>query len=218
MKLNRFILIYIVIGLFISGCASIDKNGQQSSDRESVAELDSTKEAQPESSEESGKAENEQNSKTENEQSSEADKENSSEQGSDNPLDSGNVEDVDPVSQNPSDQEDIDFSLVQPNEIGDIIIAMYHGIQNNPPYHRTAEDYKKDLQYMYDNGYRLISMRDYIDHNISVAAGYTPIVLTFDDGLRSSFSLEEVNGELRPVEDSAVGILEAFNAEHPDFE
>jgi peptidoglycan/xylan/chitin deacetylase (PgdA/CDA1 family) len=112
---------------------------------------------------------------------------------------------------------ELDYEALGVNEVGHIMVVMYHGIIDNPPYHRTAEDFVKDLQYMYDNGYRLISMGDYVNNNIEVEAGYTPIVLTFDDGLSSTFSLEEINGELSVVETTAIGLLEQFSAEHPDF-
>lgn len=115
------------------------------------------------------------------------------------------------------EEKEINYQEVKPYEIGHIMIVMYHGILDNPPYHRTEENFKKDLQYMYDHGYRLISMRDYIDNNITVEAGYTPIVLTFDDGLSSTFSLVEEDGKLVPAEGTAIAILEEFAKENPDF-
>lgn len=114
--------------------------------------------------------------------------------------------------------EPIDYSVVKPNEIGNIMVVMYHGIiEDNPPYHRSEADFRKDLQYMYDHNYRLISLADYVNSDIDIPAGYTPIVLTFDDGLESTFSLEEVNGKLVPKAGTAVAILEEFCSEHPDF-
>lgn len=111
----------------------------------------------------------------------------------------------------------IDYNVVKPNEIGHIMIVMYHGIQNNPPYHRTVENFKKDLEYMYKHNFRLISMNDYINNNINIPAGMTPIVLTFDDGLSTTFSLEQKNGEFQPIKNTAVAILEEFAKQHPDF-
>jgi peptidoglycan/xylan/chitin deacetylase (PgdA/CDA1 family) len=70
---------------------------------------------------------------------------------------------------------------------------------------------------MYDNGYRLISRDDYLDMNIDIELGYTPILLTFDDGLSSTFSLNLEDDVLIANPDSAIGILEAFKEEHPDF-
>lgn len=112
---------------------------------------------------------------------------------------------------------EIDYQAVKPNEVGHIMVIMYHGIIDNYPYHVTEEQFLEDLTYMYENGYRPISMRDYLDNNITVEAGMTPIVLTFDDGLSSTFSLTEENGKLVPAKGTAVEIMERFAKEHPDF-
>ena len=112
---------------------------------------------------------------------------------------------------------EIDYERVKPNELGHIMVVMYHGIMDNPPYHRTYEDFWKDLKYMYDKGYRPISITDYVNQNITVAPGYTPIVLTFDDGLPSTFSLIKENGSLKVNPNCAVGIMEKFYEEYPDF-
>lgn len=112
---------------------------------------------------------------------------------------------------------EIDYETVKPYEVGHIMVVMYHGIIDNPPYHRTEEDFRKDLQYMYDNGYRLISVRDYLDNNIDIEAGKTPIVLTFDDSLSTTYSLIEEDGKLVPKEGTAVAILEDFASKNPDF-
>ncbi len=115
---------------------------------------------------------------------------------------------------------EIDYQKTRPYEVGHIMIIMYHGlVDENPPspYQRTREDFKKDLQYLYDHQYRPIPMRDLIDNNIKVEVGYTPIVLTFDDGLSSEFSLVEENGVLKPTPGCAVDIINQFAEEHPDF-
>lgn len=121
-----------------------------------------------------------------------------------------------------SDDEDktpveTDYQQVKPNELGHIMVIMYHGIIDNPPYHVTEEQFLEDLEFMYENGYRLVSMRDYLDNNIKVEAGFTPIVLTFDDGLSSTFSLIEEDGKLVPKTGTAIEIIERFVKEHPDF-
>lgn len=115
-------------------------------------------------------------------------------------------------------KEPVDYQVVRPNEIGTIFVVMYHGIMDNPPYHRTEADFKKDLQYMYDHKYRPISIEDYVNNNITVEAGYTPIVLTFDDGLSTSFALmKDENGNLVPKPGTAVAMMEDFYKEHPEF-
>ncbi len=115
-----------------------------------------------------------------------------------------------------------DYDGEIPNEMNEVVIAMYHGINPNTSnadeVHRSVEGFKQDLQTLYDNGYRAITMEDLMNNNINVPAGYTPIVLTFDDGLSSQFSLvRDENGDLVPKEDSAVDIINEFNETHPDF-
>ena len=113
--------------------------------------------------------------------------------------------------------EPVDYEALGVNEQGHIMVVMYHGIMDNPPYHRTEENFLKDLNYFYDHGYRLISMADYISGHISVPAGMTPIVFTFDDGLSTTFSLEETNEGLDVVSGTAVGLIEDFYKKNPDF-
>lgn len=114
-------------------------------------------------------------------------------------------------------KEAINYEELKPNELGNIMVIMYHGIDDNPPYQRTAQDFRKDLEYMYENGYRLIRMEDYISGRIDVEPGLSPIVLTFDDGLSTTFSLEEGENGLVPKDKTAISILEEFCKEHPDF-
>jgi len=116
------------------------------------------------------------------------------------------------------ENNEIDYEKIKPNENGQIIILMYHGIgEEESEWVRTAENFKKDLHILYEKGYRLISLRDYINNNIDVEAGYTPVVLTFDDGLLNQFNIIE-DGEKKYIDPlCAVGILEEFYKEHPDF-
>ena len=115
----------------------------------------------------------------------------------------------------------VNYTVVKPYEVGHTMVLMYHGIvdERKPTneYARTKDEFRSDLQALYDRGYRLLSLRDLMDNNVTTEAGYTPVVLTFDDGLASSFSLMEENGKLVPVPDCGLDILLKFAAEHPDF-
>lgn len=114
-------------------------------------------------------------------------------------------------------KEDIDLSL-KPNENGEIMVLMYHGITDKEDvWDRTHENFKRDLQTLYDKGYRPISLKDLVNNNITTEAGYTPVVLTFDDGRQNNFDVIEKNGEKQINPNSAVGILEEFHEKHPDF-
>ncbi len=111
----------------------------------------------------------------------------------------------------------IDMSL-NPNELGEIMILMYHGIApQETVWERTPENFRKDLEYMYQNGYRMISLNDYAKGEIKTEAGFTPIILTFDDGRQNNFNYIEVNGEMVIDPDCAIGILEEFKSKYPDF-
>ncbi|MGO1369180.1 MAG: polysaccharide deacetylase family protein [Senegalia sp. (in: firmicutes)] len=114
-------------------------------------------------------------------------------------------------------KEDIDLSL-SPNENGEIMVLMYHGITDEEDvWDRTHENFRRDLQTLYDEGYRPISLEDFVNNNITTEAGYTPVVLTFDDGRQNNFDIIEENGEKNIDPNSAVAILEEFHKENPDF-
>lgn len=114
--------------------------------------------------------------------------------------------------------EEIDMTL-NPNEMGEIMILMYHGIaEKETTWERTPENFRKDLEYMYQNGFRMISLNDYAKGIINTEAGYTPIILTFDDGRQNNFNIiEKENGEIEIDPNCAVGILEEFKEKYPDL-
>lgn len=116
----------------------------------------------------------------------------------------------------------IDFSKVKPNEAGKIMVVMFHNFietytSGDKEYTTTFKDFRKLLQTLYDKGYRLINVNDYLNNNISVPAGYVPMIFTFDDGTAGQFNLVEENGKLVANKNSAVGVMEEFNKQHPDF-
>lgn len=115
-----------------------------------------------------------------------------------------------------------DLHHYQPNELGVIPILEYHVITTNPDevadFVRLADDMRADLQWLYDNNFYVVPLSDVINNTIQVPVGKHPVALTFDDGTSSQFSfIENDQGELVPDPDTAVGILEEFYAEHPDF-
>lgn len=113
--------------------------------------------------------------------------------------------------------EKIDLSK-RPNEAGQIMVLMYHSIGNKESeWVRTVENFKRDLSVLYEKGYRPISLKDFVNNNIDIEAGYTPVVITFDDGYRNNFNIIEKDGEKIVDPNCAVGILEEFHKQHPDF-
>ena len=118
------------------------------------------------------------------------------------------------------------------NELGNIPIMMYHGIVNKldedtpytggnvdkDGYHRTTESFIKDLEFYYNEGYRMIRLEDYVKGVIDVPLGKSPIVLTFDDGLENSIKVTGVDDNGIIIDPNcAVGILESFKKKYPDY-
>jgi peptidoglycan/xylan/chitin deacetylase (PgdA/CDA1 family) len=120
----------------------------------------------------------------------------------------------------PEPLTDSDYRSLRVYEAGEIMVIMYHGITDGPAptqYQRSREDFRKDLQTLYDRGFRVIPLKDLIENNITAAAGFTPVVLTFDDGIDTSFSLVGREGGFAPAPGCGLQILWEFNEEHPDF-
>lgn len=211
--IKRLWAIVVVVMLVLSACDQSDTPDVARSDTQQtdvnqeavVEEMEDTKDEDENTSEDLSE-QIEDGISIENENSSVPDDADSS--------DIGELEKEEPEEPMMTDE---DYSALGVNELGHIMVVMYHGIKDNPPYHRTKDNFIKDLTYMYENGYRLVSMSDYLNMTIDIEAGKTPIVLTFDDGLSTTFSLIETDNGLEVDPDSAIGLLEAFIEEHPDF-
>lgn len=97
---------------------------------------------------------------------------------------------------------------------------MYHTFlkQSTSVWNRTPDEFRGDLDYLYTHGYYLTSMHDFVTGNINIPPGKSPVILTFDDGTESQFRyLVQPDGSKIIDPDSAVGIIEAMYAKHPDF-
>ena len=117
------------------------------------------------------------------------------------------------------------------NELGNVPIMMYHGIIDTEEtqyiggnvdkngYNRMAKSFREDLEFYYQNGYRMIRLVDYVNGIIDVPLGYSPIILTFDDGDKNNFNVlgKNSDGSLQIDPNSAIGILEEFKKKYPDF-
>ncbi len=127
------------------------------------------------------------------------------------------------TSEEESEEEDreelVDPASVSANELGQVMVLMYHHI-NEPEdtWVRTPDNFRRDLKELYDRGFRPVSLVDYATGNMEVEPGYKPVVFTFDDGRQNNFNMmENSDGEWEIDPDSAVGILVDFHEEHPDF-
>jgi peptidoglycan/xylan/chitin deacetylase (PgdA/CDA1 family) len=104
------------------------------------------------------------------------------------------------------------------NELGRVMILEYHKIDYpEERWTRTPENFRRDLETLYARGYRLVALGDLLDGRLALPAGTTPVVLTFDDSSPGQFRYVEQHGGVAIDPKSAVGILEAFGREHPDF-
>ena len=126
-----------------------------------------------------------------------------------------------------------DYKNNSVDELGKVPIMMYHGIHDKvnddteytggnvdkDGYQRTKEAFINDLEFYYNSGYRMIRLDDYIDGNINVELGKSPIILTFDDGLINNIKVTGLDekGEIIIDPNSAVGILESFKVKYPDY-
>jgi peptidoglycan/xylan/chitin deacetylase (PgdA/CDA1 family) len=107
----------------------------------------------------------------------------------------------------------------EPNELGKVLILEYHLIQpEETRWGRSIANFRRDLEQLYDQGYRPVGMADYIDGKIGVPAGTRPVVITFDDSSDGQFRYLTNNGKPEIDPDCAVGILISFHKLHPDFD
>ncbi len=112
----------------------------------------------------------------------------------------------------------------EPNELGRVMILEYHKIDNpEARWTRTPENFRRDLQRLWERGYRLVALNDYLDGKIALPAGTTPLILTFDDSSPGQFRyIQRGNDGQRGSDwvidpECGLGILEAFAREHPGF-
>lgn len=104
------------------------------------------------------------------------------------------------------------------NELGRVMVLVYHQIGDREgDWIRSRDNFRRDLETLYQEGYRLVSLNDFLAGTIVLPTGYSPVVLTFDDSSRNQFNLLTREDRLVVDPESAVGILRRFYEEHPDF-
>lgn len=126
------------------------------------------------------------------------------------------------------EEKTIDYEKYNIDEMGSIPIMMYHKILDikkdtynvdKSGYNRTKDGFISDLEFYYENNYRMIRLIDYVNGDIDTKFGYSPIVLTFDDGSIDNIKVlgKNEDGSLIIDPNSAVGILESFKKKYPDY-
>ncbi|MDP9201411.1 MAG: polysaccharide deacetylase family protein, partial [Gemmatimonadota bacterium] len=105
-----------------------------------------------------------------------------------------------------------------PNEMGRIMVLEYHVItDHNSAYARERGQFRKDLELLYNRGYRPVNMSDVLDKKLNLPRGLSPVVLVFDDASPEQFRYIDNNGMLEIDPTSGMGIWLDFRKTHPDW-
>jgi len=120
------------------------------------------------------------------------------------------------VSSYPQDYIDATVWVQDPQ----VPVLQYHRFLPNTykesyPTKTLLRDFETELQTLYDNGFVLVSLQDWIGGNLQVLAGRRPIIITLDDAFFADQIYLENNGQ--PSSNSGLGALWEFSQQHPDF-
>jgi peptidoglycan/xylan/chitin deacetylase (PgdA/CDA1 family) len=104
---------------------------------------------------------------------------------------------------------------VRANELGVVPVMMYHRVQPRitGEYDMTPADFRDQLRTLFSMGMRPVRTIDLVRGHFPIKAGYTPVVLTFDDGYANQFATDDA-GNVDPS--TAVGVLLEVCREFPD--
>ncbi|NLZ92677.1 MAG: polysaccharide deacetylase family protein [Firmicutes bacterium] len=116
-------------------------------------------------------------------------------------------------------EKNTDWQAYQPNELGEVMILMYHEIGTKEgTWSRQVDNFRADLERLYQENYRPVNLNDYITGNINLPAGTTPFVLTFDDGSSGHLRfIEQDDGKYILDPDCAVAIILEMSKKYDDF-
>ncbi len=113
------------------------------------------------------------------------------------------------------------------NELGRVPVLEYHRFGPvEERWTRTYDNFRRDLEWLYNNDYVLVNASDFAAGKMNVPAGKKPTILTFDDSTEGQFRYQhEADGSVKrdakgqPVLDPncAIAMMDAFHAKHPDF-
>jgi len=107
----------------------------------------------------------------------------------------------------------IPIKLIQTE--GTVPILMYHNIDDKDDrFSVSPQTFREHLEFLHDHDFKLITPDDFFSgYYQSQSDGKKPVLLTFDDCSEGQFRIE--NDLTDP--NSAVGILEDFTKQNPDF-
>jgi len=105
-----------------------------------------------------------------------------------------------------------------PNELGRIPVVEYHLIDTaDGRYARERTRFARDLELIYQKGYRPVSISQLLDRKIDLPRGLSPVVFVFDDASPSQFRYIERNGNLEIDPESGIGIWMDFKKKRSDW-
>lgn len=142
--------------------------------------------------------------------------------GSDPDADGGGDPDADEDAEAVDEPETpasppVDPAAVGADELGIVPVLMYHQLREDggSVYDMTPEEYRDELTWLFDNGFRPITTTQLVRGDIDIPAGTHPVVLTYDDSTLSQARLTPT-GELDP--ETSLGILVELAAQYDDVE
>jgi peptidoglycan/xylan/chitin deacetylase (PgdA/CDA1 family) len=108
-----------------------------------------------------------------------------------------------------------DPAEIKANELGLVPVMMFHRITPvvQGDYDTTPEAFRERLKTMFEAGYRPVRTIDLAKGQLTVAAGYTPAVMSFDDGYPDQFGIDQA-GNVDP--DTGIGIMLEVCKQFPD--
>jgi hypothetical protein len=105
-----------------------------------------------------------------------------------------------------------------PNELGRIPVVEYHLIDTaDGRYARERGRFARDLELIYQKGYRPVSISQLLDRKVDLPRGLSPVVFVFDDASPSQFRYIERDGKLEIDPLSGIGIWMDFRKKHGDW-
>ncbi len=119
----------------------------------------------------------------------------------------------------------VDYQVA--NELGRVPVLEYHRFgPTEERWTRTYDNFRKDLEWLYNNDYVLLNASDLAAGKLNVPAGKKPAILTFDDSTEGQFKYQhnadgsvkrDAKGQPMLDPNCAIAIMDAFYAKHPDF-
>ena len=119
-----------------------------------------------------------------------------------------------------SESEPVHLKASYWREIPQVPVLMYHRFNPQPggssyAYTTSLADFEGHLNALYDAGFSLVSLSDWLKGDINLPKGKRPLILTIDDLYYGDQISLDADGN--PASYSGIGLLWNFYQSHPDF-